>query len=139
MSWAEGVGLYDWARVRQRLLTSREVLRLLAQVARALEATHAAGGVHRDVKGDNVRVSSEGHAMLLDFGACWLQGARPLTGAELPPGTEPYRSPQLLRIRRRWERGLEARYEARPEDDFYALGVMACYLLTDKSRTGPWC
>ncbi len=130
MSWAEGVSLYDWARTYQRTLTSRIALQLLAQVARALEATHAAGAVHRDIKGDNVHVSAEGHAVLLDFGACWLEGARPLTHGGMPPGTEPYRSPQLLRLRRRVARGLEVHYPARWEDDLYALGVMAYRLLT---------
>ncbi len=130
MSWARGVRLYDWARVYQRTLTSRLALQLLAQVARALEAVHAAGGVHRDVKGDNVHVSADGHAMLLDFGACWHEGSRPLTRGQTPPGTEPYRSPQLLRFRRHFAHGLEAHYPARPEDDLYALGVMAYFLLT---------
>ncbi len=130
MSWAQGVCLYDWARVYQRTLTSRMALQLLAQVARALEATHAAGGVHRDVKGDNVHVSPGGHAMLLDFGSCWHEGARPLTRGNVPPGTEPYRSPQLLRFRRLFAHGLESHYPARPEDDIYAFGVMASFLLT---------
>ncbi len=140
MAWAEGVPLYDWEHASQRPLTSRLALQLLAQVARALEATHAAGAVHRDIKGHNVHVSPDGHAMLLDFGASWLQGAQPLTFGELPPSTEPYRSPQLMRLRRRFAWGLGAQYTARPEDDLYALGVTAYRLLTGAyppPRTDP--
>ncbi len=129
MQYVAGEELYDWP-VRHRL-TTRAVLKLMAQVARALEATHQLG-VHRDVKGDNVRVGVDGHAVLLDFGACWYPGAHPLTDGAVPPGTEPYRSPQMVRFRHkhRYERG--ARYQFVPEDDLYALGVTGYYLVTGR-------
>jgi len=106
------------------------VLRLLAQVARALEATHARQGLHRDVKGDNILVSSEGKAFLMDFGCGTWAGAPPLTEGLLAPGTKPYRSPQALRFQ--WEHRREAHtsYRATPADDAYALGVTAYRLCT---------
>jgi len=125
MQWVEGLPLYLWAK--QRGLTSRQALRVLGQVARALEATHL-HGVHRDVKGDNVLVTSEGDAVLLDFGCCWYEGARPLTEGVLPPGTWPYRSPQALRHER--EGNPAERYVGTPADDVYALGVTAYHLVT---------
>ena len=125
MQWVEGLPLYVWAK--QRGITSRQALRVLGQVARALEATHR-HGVHRDVKGDNVLVTSEGDAVLVDFGCCWYEGARPLTVGVLPPGTRPYRSPQALRHER--EGNPADRYAATPADDVYALGVTAYHLVT---------
>ncbi|MDY7225409.1 serine/threonine-protein kinase [Hyalangium rubrum] len=139
LQWVEGKTLYEWAP--KGMLTSRQALRLLAQIARALQVTHL-HGVHRDVKGDNVRVNEQGHAVLLDFGACGYPGARPLTDTAIPPGTELYRSPQLLRFRYKFRRSPEAHYLSRSEDDIYALGVMAYRLVTElypPPRTEPEC
>jgi hypothetical protein len=129
MDWVQGTPLYRWAAARR--VSSREVLRLLAQVARALEATHAVGAVHRDVKGANVLVRAEDSAaVLVDFGAGTFQGAAPLTRQALPPSTPPYRSPEALRFYVRWHPESGAPYEAKPTDDLYALGVMAYRLVT---------
>ncbi|WP_317987276.1 serine/threonine-protein kinase [Stigmatella hybrida] len=130
MEWVEGVSLYTWAA--EHAVTSRQVLRLLAQVARALEATHAAEGVHRDVKGHNVRVRPGGHAVLVDFGSSHYAGAPTLTRHLPPPGTSQYYSPESLRFQ--WEHHQEptARYLAQPTDDVYALGVTAYRLVTGR-------
>ncbi|KFE69898.1 serine/threonine protein kinase [Hyalangium minutum] len=128
MEWVDGTTLYEWFRQKPR--SNREVLRVLAPVARALEALHARGVIHRDVKGDNIRVTPEGRAVLLDFGAAWFPEARALTDTLVPPGTTPYRAPELLRFMWKYRKDLEARWEARPSDDLYALGVTAYRLVT---------
>jgi serine/threonine protein kinase len=127
MQRVEGMNLYAWAL--EHGLTLRQAISQLAQVARALQAVHQRG-VHRDVKGGNIRVSDEGHAVLLDFGSCWHPGASPLTGGQMPPGTAKYRSPQLLLFEFALGRGVESySYPADPADDVYALGVTAYRLL----------
>jgi len=129
MDLVEGVPLYRWAAGRR--VSSREVLKVVGQVARALEATHAVGGLHRDVKGDNVLVrAGDSAAVLVDFGAGTFRGAPALTWHALPPGTPPYRSPEALRFYVRWRPESGAPYEATPADDLYALGVMAYRLVT---------
>ena len=126
MQWVEGVPLYEWATVHG--LTLRQAIGQLAQLARALEATHL-HGLHRDVKGGNVRVDDDGHVVLLDFGSCSYRGAPPLTGRALPPGTEQYRSPQLFLLRFALSQGVDEEPKAGSEDDVYALGVTAYRLL----------
>lgn len=131
MDWVKGLPLYAWARVHA--LTSREQLRLLSQVARALAATHAAGGVHRDVKGENILVKpQDGQAVLTDFGSCHYRGASTLTRQLPPPSTPQYASPESQRFQWRWRHRDSARYEATPADDVYALGMTAYRLATGR-------
>ncbi len=131
MDWVEGMSLYDWAR--EHVPTSRQVLRVLATLARTLEATHAAGGVHRDVKGDNVLVSEvDGRAFLTDFGSGHYVGAATLTLPPFPPGTPAYRSPEAWRSIRLPVPASAAPYAPGPADDVFALGVTAWRLVTDE-------
>lgn len=128
MECIEGFTLYDWFRKQPR--SSREVLHVLAQVARGLEEVHSKGAVHRDVKGANIRVTPQGRAVLLDFGSSWFPGARPLTDTAAPPGTTAYRPPAMRRFIFNCGRDTEARWPAHASDDLYALGVAAYRLVT---------
>ncbi|MBN1208211.1 MAG: protein kinase [Myxococcaceae bacterium] len=146
MDWVDGTPLYDWAR--EHSPTSRQLLQLLAQLARALQATHAASAVHRDVKGENILVRrSDGSAVLMDFGAGHYQGAARLTWQSPPPGTPAYRSPEAGLFWIRSVRDPNACYPASPADDVFALGVTAYRLVTgeypplaepQEDETGTW-
>ncbi|MFL5349151.1 MAG: serine/threonine-protein kinase, partial [Hyalangium sp.] len=130
MDWVEGEALYEWADRRNP--SSREVLKLLTQGARALAATHAAGGVHRDVKGDNVLVRPDGRAFLTDFGAGHYRGAATLTSKLWPPGTQAYRSPEAWAFLITFRHHPTVHYPASACDDLFALGVTAYRLVTDE-------
>jgi len=131
MDWVEGLPLYSWARLRPR--SSREVLRVLAQGARALQTIHAAGGLHRDVKGDHFLVRPEdGHVVLVDFGSCTFRGAPAITRNSGPPSTPQYLSPQSQLHQWRFSQDPTARYEVSASDDVYALGVTAYRLVTER-------
>jgi hypothetical protein len=134
MEWVEGEPLYVWAG--QRNPSSRQVLALLAQAARALQATHEVSGLHRDVKGSNMLVRPVDERLFLtDFGEGYPAGAARLTPWNSVPGTRDYRSGQL------WEHLQNADLStaavlARPCDDVFALGVTAYRLVTDSYP--PW-
>ncbi|WP_223754135.1 serine/threonine-protein kinase [Myxococcus sp. RHSTA-1-4] len=131
MEWLEGVPLYDWAVARRP--SSRQVLHLLARLARALEFTHAAGGIHRDVKGENVRVRrADGQPFLMDFGSGHHLGAATLTWQPFPPGTPAYRAPEAWRFVLGPGKPPTVAYAPGPADDVFALGVTAYRLVTGK-------
>jgi hypothetical protein len=128
IEWIHGLPLYEWAR--EHGATPRQVLRVLAQVAGALAVLHRAGGLHRDVKGDNIRVDAEGLAVLMDYGSGTWAGAPPITESLMPPNTREYRSPEAMRFEWGNWRTKGARYQVRPADDLYALGVTMYRLVT---------
>jgi hypothetical protein len=131
MEWVEGEPLYEWAGRRNP--SSRQVVKVLLQVARALQATHQAEGVHRDVKGANVLVQpGDGRVFLTDFGAGHYRGAATLTSRLLPPGTPAYRSREAWDFVSVFLRHPTAHYPASACDDLFALGVMAYRLVTDE-------
>jgi serine/threonine-protein kinase len=130
MERVDGLPLYDWARTHHP--SSRQVLKLFAGLARALQAVHSAGGVHRDVKGGNVLVRRrDGRGVLVDFGSCDYAGASPLTWTPLPPGTLTYRAPEALAHSHHLHQrqGRLTPYSPKPADDLFALGVSAWRLV----------
>jgi serine/threonine protein kinase len=126
LQWAEGGTLGQWvARTRPG---PRQVVRLCQKLARALQAAHEAGVVHRDVKPDNVLVcAADGEPFLSDFGIGSLQGAHTLAVGLAQPGTLSFLSPQLLAT----HLAGAAPHPAQPADDWYALGVVLYLLLTE--------
>jgi serine/threonine-protein kinase len=67
---------------------------IVGQVAAALDSAHAAGLVHRDIKPQNIIVTSADFAYLVDFGIAETTGDTRLTGAGTKVGTLNYMSPE---------------------------------------------
>src|SRR5207253_8259241 len=94
-------------------LPEAEIVRIAADVARALEFAHDQGVIHRDLKPDNILLHADGSAVISDFGiARALSGYVASTGVNMTIGTPQYLSPEQAQ-----GRPLDARL------DFYALGV----------------
>ncbi len=133
MDYVEGPTLVDW--VKQARPTLRQVVRLFDTLARTLQALHAQGIHHRDLKGSNILVrASDGAPVLVDFGAAEhavsAAAAVPLTEGPLPPGTPHLRTPEALRFHREKYADPNAHYPFRPTDDLYALGATLYEVLT---------
>jgi serine/threonine-protein kinase len=137
MEYVDGLPLDEW--VRRRNPSPLEVVELLLGLLEALEALHAAGVVHRDVKASNILVrASDEQPVLVDFGAGAYPGAPTLTTSVLPPGTPEYRGPEAWDFFRRHLGETGARYQPAPADDLWAVGIQLYWVLTDRLPfTGP--
>ena len=127
MEYVEGENLR--ARLRSAgSLSADETLSILRQVLDALQAAHERGVVHRDLKPENILIAGDGAAKVTDFGLGKVQadvnlslsiGSLSTLGGEPISGTLPYMSPEQ-----------QAGAEPDPRDDVYAVGIIACELLT---------
>jgi DNA-binding SARP family transcriptional activator len=98
MPFIEGESLRERLR-REKRLSIDEALRITSEVASALEYAHARRIVHRDVKPENILLSTNGHAFVADFGVAYaLDGARSAvrTDPGFAVGTLIYMSPEEL-------------------------------------------
>ena len=119
-------------RIKRGALPPSEAVMVIDEIASALDAAHAKGFIHRDLKPDNVfLVANPGRfdVKLLDFGLAKLtpnnamaldRAYRTATGAQL--GTPDYMSPEQLR----GDKNIDHR------TDVYALGIVAFEILTGK-------
>uniref|UniRef100_A0AAU3I1I6 non-specific serine/threonine protein kinase n=1 Tax=Streptomyces sp. NBC_01393 TaxID=2903851 RepID=A0AAU3I1I6_9ACTN len=99
--------------LREGTLGSREAARIGLEVLGALEAAHAAGVLHRDVKPDNVLLGPHDRVVLTDFGIARIEGDTNLTDTGGFVGSPEYIAP---------ERVLGVR--PGPASDLWSLGVV---------------
>jgi Tol biopolymer transport system component len=85
----EGETLRD--RLAHDRLSVRKAVEIALQLAQGLAAAHAKGIVHRDIKPDNIFITGDGHAKILDFGLAKvdrsLASDETTVGSQTDPGT----------------------------------------------------
>jgi eukaryotic-like serine/threonine-protein kinase len=106
-------------------LNPADTMDVLAQAAAGLQAAHAAGLVHRDVKPGNLLVGPAGQVKITDFGIAYAAWSAPITQAGALVGTPAYLAPERI-----------AGGPATPASDLYALGVVGYQCLTGEVPFG---
>ncbi len=120
MEFVPGRSLQKLIQVEGRL-RPRRAANLAAAIANGLAAAHRLKVIHRDLKPDNVLLSSTGVPKIADFGlAKRVAGIDDPTNESLA-GTPNYMAPELFELQ-----------PATPASDVYALGVCLYFMLTGR-------
>jgi serine/threonine-protein kinase len=106
---------------RDGTLSTDRTLDIVAQTAAALQAAHAAGLVHRDIKPGNLLITPDGRVKITDFGIARIADQVPLTATGQVMGTVQYLSPEQA-----------SGHPASPATDIYSLGIVAYESLAGK-------
>ena len=124
MEQLEGKSLREYVEERGGL-EKEEAIRFLKEICAGLKSIHDAGYLHRDIKPDNVIVTTDGRIKVLDLGAARqyslgysVEMTRILTAGYAP--LEQYQK--------------KGRYG--PQTDIYALGAVMYYMVTGKDPQG---
>jgi eukaryotic-like serine/threonine-protein kinase len=86
MEYIDGVTLRE--KTHHEHAELGKLLRYLQHAAEGLAKAHAAGIVHRDLKPDNIMITREGHAKILDFGLAKLVERRGIANISAEPASE---------------------------------------------------
>ncbi len=103
-------------------LEPQRAVSIICQVGEALDAAHAEGLIHRDIKPHNIIVTASDFAYLLDFGIAETTGQTRLTEEGMTLGTFHYMAPERFRDQ-----------AATPSVDVYALACVLYEALTGQT------
>ena len=117
-------------RLRAGAIASPKATEIACQIADGLAAAHAMGVIHRDVKPENIFLTHDGRAKILDFGIARIENPALRTGRGMASGktssvfvlgTAGYIAPEQVRGRR-----------ADPRSDVFALGAVYFEMLAGR-------
>lgn len=121
MEYVDGTSLHDMISQRGRI-DPAQMMPIVAAVADALQHAHDHGVIHRDIKPGNILIrSSDGRAVLTDFGIARSGASGDLTQTGAVMGTASYIAPEQAEGT-----------GVLPASDMYSLGVVAFHGLTGK-------
>ncbi|HEX2961522.1 MAG TPA: protein kinase [Ignavibacteriales bacterium] len=118
MEYLDGMDLRSYIQSKGRLPVE-ETINIIAPIAEALDYAHNKGIIHRDIKSSNIFITSNGRAVLTDFGIAHAASETKLTQTGVVIGTPEYMSP---------EQAISGQVDA--QSDLYSLGVVLYECIT---------
>ncbi|MFQ5677561.1 MAG: serine/threonine protein kinase, partial [bacterium] len=74
-----------------------QTINFATQIAEGLQAAHAKGIIHRDIKSSNIIITDKGQVKIMDFGLAKVRGSAQMTKVGTTLGTAAYMSPEQAR------------------------------------------
>jgi serine/threonine protein kinase/tetratricopeptide (TPR) repeat protein len=118
MDYIDGQDLKSMLKQKGKF-APEEAVTIVAQVCRALQAAHAEGVIHRDLKPQNIMLDKQGTVIVMDFGIARSMETPGMTTTGMLVGTPEYMSP---------EQAKGEKVDAR--SDLFTLGIIFYELLT---------
>lgn len=118
MEYVEGVTLKTYIEKKVQL-TYKEAVSIAIQVGRGIEAAHAKNIIHRDIKPQNILISTEGKAKVTDFGIARAVSSNTISADVM--GSVHYSSPEQAR------NGF-----VDGKSDIYSLGIVMYEMVTGR-------
>ena len=123
MEYVDGETIAERISAYGAPLPLSETVHVFEKVCEAVEYVHRHGIIHRDIKSNNIKISSQNQVKLLDFGIAKSQGAhQQLTQTGAVIGTLQYLAPELIRGG-----------TADASGDVWALGVLLYEMVTGRT------
>lgn len=120
MEYVDGQTLSEHIRKNSGLSHS-DILKVFSAVVQAVIYIHSRGIIHRDIKSENIKISSDGIVKLMDFGISKSENSANLTMANNVVGTINYLSPEQLQ-------GGKADFRS----DIWSLGILLYEMLSGR-------
>jgi formylglycine-generating enzyme required for sulfatase activity/predicted Ser/Thr protein kinase len=104
---------------RDKKLPAKRVEEIIGQLVGALQAVHDAGVYHLDIKPENILLTPDSRAVLVDFGAAKQESSGRSTKSSTRSFSEAYAAPELI-----------GGQPVGAESDIFELGMVLCEMLT---------
>jgi Tol biopolymer transport system component/tRNA A-37 threonylcarbamoyl transferase component Bud32 len=120
MEYVDGITLRQLISDNDQI-SLKNAIEYALQISTALEEAHNKGVVHRDIKSENIMVSSKNQIKVMDFGLAKLKGSLKLTKTSSTVGTLAYMAPEVIEGK-----------ETDTRSDIFSFGVLLYEMLTGK-------